>query len=143
MKLNPKRDYTLASLTFGATLLFSCSENTTLQQMPDDIANHGNAITATITPTNPSRTCIDGDPAVTGQAGLLWTPGDALGVFSATSIQVQYVKQNQNRNEAEATFVAASGAEAIASPAYAYYPYSADNDGRTPSDLLGLVPMEQ
>lgn len=144
MKLNPKRDYTLASLTFGATLLFSCSENSTLQQMPDDIANHENAITATITPTNPSRTCIDGDPAVTGQAGLLWTPGDALGVFaSATSSQVQYVKQNQIDDEAEATFVAASGAKAIDSPAYAYYPYSADNNGRTPSDLLGLVPMEQ
>ena len=144
MKLNPKRDYTLASLTFGATLLFSCSENSTLQQMPDDIANHENAITATITPTNPSRTCIDGDPAETGQAGLLWTPGDALGVFaSATSSQVQYVKQNQIDDEREATFIAAPGAETIASPAYAYYPYSADNDGRTPSDLLGLVPMEQ
>lgn len=143
MKLNPKRDYTLASLTFGASLLFSCSENSTLQQMPDDIANHENAITATITPTNPSRTCIDGDPAVTGQAGLLWTPGDALGVFaSATSSQVQYIKQNST-TEGEATFIAISESQAIASPAYAYYPYYAENNGRTPTDLLGLVPMEQ
>ena len=143
MKLNPKRDYTLASLTFGASLLFSCSENSTLQQMPDDIANHENAITATITPTNPSRTCIDGDPAETGQAGLLWTPGDALGVFaSATSSQVQYIKQNST-TEGEATFIAISESQAIASPAYAYYPYYAENNGRTPTDLLGLVPMEQ
>lgn len=139
MKFYLNRNTALAGIALSGVLLVSCDDTS----MPA-IGDNDNTITATIAPTRESRTCIEGDPATTGSADILWTPGDALGVFaSATSAQVQYIKKNQYSNESEAEFVAYSSAEAVAAPAYAYYPYSDDNSNRTPDDLLGRIPAYQ
>lgn len=137
MKFYLNRNTALAGIALSGVLLVSCDDTS----MPA-IGDNDNTITATIAPTRESRTCIEGDPATTGSADILWTPGDALGVFaSATSAQVQYIKKNQYSNESEAEFVAYSSA--VAAPAYAYYPYSDDNSNRTPDDLLGRIPVYQ
>lgn len=89
-----------------------------------------------------TRTCIDSDTLVPGQnAAVLWMPEDQLGVFSADMANVLYVNDEKTECVPNASFsstVAVSG-EIM----YAYYPYSAENDGREATSLVGTVPARQ
>ena len=90
-----------------------------------------------------TRTCIDG--AGIGEdktLPLLWTPSDEVGVFSSGgSVNVRYVNDETEMNVANASF---SAAEAVSGEImYAYYPYSAENDGREATSLVGTVPARQ
>ncbi|MCF0173634.1 MAG: hypothetical protein HUJ91_07925 [Bacteroidales bacterium] len=73
-------------------------------------------------------------------AGVVWTDGDALGVYesSASTTQAQYSYSGEPA--AIATF---GSSAALDEPAYAYYPYSAANDGKAPTALVGNLPATQ
>ncbi len=117
--------------------LSSCSD-----QNPDsEIPQAGGTIIATTEESAPgSRSCVDGDIDLsTGVLGLMWTDGDELGVFATSGAQVRYTKSNSD-SERKAAFTPQG--DAIA-PRYAYYPYSAENDGRDLNSLIGSVPSEQ
>ena len=90
-----------------------------------------------------TRTCIDAGALVEGEsAAVLWMPGDSLGVFSSGgSANVRYVNDETEVNVANASF---SAAESVSGEImYAYYPYSAENDGREATSLVGTVPARQ
>lgn len=90
-----------------------------------------------------TRTCIDAGALVEGEsAAVLWMPGDSLGVFSSGgSANVRYVNDETEVNVPNASF---SAAEAVSGEIlYAYYPYSAENDGREATSLVGTVPARQ
>ena len=90
-----------------------------------------------------TRTCIDAGALVEGEsAAVLWMPGDSLGVFSSGgSDNVRYVNDETEVNVANASF---SAAESVSGEImYAYYPYSAENDGREATSLVGTVPARQ
>ena len=69
-----------------------------------------------------TRTVVGGADA-DGSLEMLWSPGDSIGVFSASgSDDVPYVN---SAAEASATAVFTGSMDAGSIPAYAYYPYSA------------------
>lgn len=120
----------MTALGLGAA---SCS-------MTDASDHHAkNAIIASVKSPAQTRTAVDGDPA-DGVVGILWTAGDQLGVFNADAkSQILYSKAGIE-NEAKGVFTPASQGGA---PVFAYYPYSADNNGRTASSLNGVIPTTQ
>ncbi len=136
--LSTMRLKTTILLTAGLVAsLSSCSD-----QNPDsEIPQAGGTIIATTEESAPgSRSCVDGDIDLsTGVLGLMWTDGDELGVFATSGAQVRYTKSNSD-SERKAAFTPQG--DAIA-PRYAYYPYSAENDGRDLNSLIGSVPSEQ
>lgn len=120
----------MTALGLGAA---SCS----MTDAPDHHAK--NAIIASVKPPTQTRTAVDGNPA-DGVVGILWTAGDQLGVFDADAkSQILYSKAG-TENEAKGVFTTASKAGA---PAFAYYPYSADNDGKAATSLTGVIPLNQ
>lgn len=135
-----KFDMKLSALVaaMGLAALSSCS---------DDVLNgwgkKGNTtLTASIDDARmESRTCIDPKSYSGNVTGVLWTPDDCLGVFGDASTKNAKFTNVETTNVAKASFKGdlADGE----SPLYAYYPYSADNDGKDPSALSGTVSAEQ
>lgn len=71
----------------------------------------------------PETRTVVGGAAADGSLEMLWSPGDSIGVFSASgSDDVPYVN---SAAEASATAVFTGSMDAGSIPAYAYYPYSA------------------
>ena len=87
-----------------------------------------------------TRTCVDGS-ASGGTVGILWTPGDCIGVYgSEGAVNAKFTSSSTGAvPEAEFSGTLPSGEE----PAYAYYPYSADNDGYDASAVRGTLNLEQ
>lgn len=87
-----------------------------------------------------TRTCVDGS-APDGTVGILWTPGDCIGVYgSKGTVNAKFTSSSTGAvPEAEFSGILPSGEE----PAYAYYPYSADNDGSPASSVRGTLDLEQ
>lgn len=123
----------LVALTLG---LASCSETDV-----NDFGHNETNIVATVSSPLQSRTAVDGDPANSSTVGIMWTDGDELGVFDANGANhTRYVKLTEG-TVAEAEFGSATGSSFM--PKYAYYPYSADNDGRDITALTGTVAATQ
>ena len=135
-----KFDMKLSALVaaMGLAALSSCS---------DDVLNgwgkKGNTtLTASIDDARmESRTCIDPKSYSGNVTGVLWTPDDCLGVFGDASTKNAKFTNVETTNVAKASFKGdmVDGE----SPLYAYYPYSAGNDGKDPSALSGTVSAEQ
>ena len=100
-------------------------------------------IIATVNTPPATRTAM-GEPEEGANAvGILWTSDDRIGVFEASSASQRcYTKTSDSGNKADAIF-AANGIEPLADPMYAYYPYNAENDGRSVTSLWGNVPHQQ
>lgn len=87
-----------------------------------------------------ARTCVDPTKYADGVVGLLWTPGDALGVYGTNGTKNAMFTTTDKRS-GRASF---SGTLALGeTPQYAYYPYSADNATRAVDALRGSVSAEQ
>ena len=88
-----------------------------------------------------TKSCIDPTVYSQNKVGLLWTPGDKLGVFgSASSKNVAF----SNSLSSPATNAAFSGTLGEGeTPQYAYYPYTAANDDKTFDALVGKVSAVQ
>lgn len=80
-----------------------------------------------------SRTAIDPTLYQGGEVGILWTKDDELGVFGGDVRNARFT----NTLEEAAGRTAFSGE--CAEPRYAYYPYSAANDGREATNLVGSL----
>ena len=87
-----------------------------------------------------TRTCVDGS-ASGGTFGILWTPDDCIGVYGSEGTENAKFASSSTGAVPEAEFSGTlpSGEE----PAYAYYPYSADNDGSDASAVRGTLNLEQ
>ena len=88
-----------------------------------------------------TKSCIDPTVYSQNKVGLLWTSGDMLGVFgSAGSANVAF----SNSLSSPATNAAFSGNLGDGeTPLYAYYPYTAANDGKAYDALAGKVSAVQ
>ena len=88
-----------------------------------------------------SRTCIDTNHYSGGVTGLLWTPGDQLGVYGTGSTKNAPFTLKQTEKTSKGTFrgTLADGE----APKYAYYPYSEANNGKAVTSLSGTVSAVQ
>lgn len=122
----------------GLAGLCSCSDEAGLRW-----AGNGNTtITASIDGADAlTRTCIDPTEYDNGVVGVLWTPGDQLGVFGNGSTKNALFTNSSTTNVDRASFTGtlAEGE----TPQYAYYPYSKANAGKAVTELTGTVSAEQ
>lgn len=87
-----------------------------------------------------TRTCVDGSTA-DDAVGILWTPGDSIGVYGTDGTQnVPFVSTNTGA-VAEAIF--SGNLKQGEAPAYAYYPYSEDNASADLSAVKGSLKLVQ
>ena len=82
-----------------------------------------------------TRSCIDPTVYRDGVTGLMWSPRDSIGVFSADGKENARFVSNSDANVKNAVFAGTMGAV----PEYAYFPYTAENDGLSPTELKGSV----
>lgn len=121
----------------GLAGLCSCSDEAGLRW-----AGNGNTtITASIDGADAlTRTCIDPTEYDNGVVGVLWTPGDQLGVFGNSTKNALFTNSSTtNVDRASFTGTLADGE----TPQYAYYPYSEANAGKAATELTGTVSAEQ
>ena len=88
-----------------------------------------------------SRTCIDTNHYSGGVTGLLWTPGDQLGVYGTGSTKNAPFTLKQTEKTSKGTFSGElAGGE---TPQYAYYPSAEANNGKAVTALSGTVSAVQ
>lgn len=85
-----------------------------------------------------SRSAIDPTQYAEGAVGILWTPDDAIGVYSENETNIKFTNQSAASQGRTKFAGAISG-----SPMYAYYPYSEENDGLSADNLKGCLPLRQ
>ena len=124
-------------VALGLAALCGCSD-----EFGNGWGSKGNTtLTATIDQAGvQSRTCIDPTSYDDGVVGLFWTPEDRLGVFGTNTQNARF--DNQSSTEASQASFTGTLAEGD-KPQYAYYPYSAANDGKEVTKLSGTVNAEQ
>ncbi|MDD6809422.1 MAG: CotH kinase family protein [Bacteroidales bacterium] len=82
-----------------------------------------------------TRSCIDPTVYRDGVTGLMWSPRDSIGVFGADGTENARFVSNSDANVKNAVFAGTMGAV----PEYAYFPYTSENDGLSPTELKGSV----
>ena len=121
----------LLSVLTGAVLT-ACSVNDLIEPVPGG----GNfIISVEAEDAAQTRTCIDPTVYRDGVTGLMWSPKDSIGVFSAEGKENALFVSNSDANVKNAVFAGTMGAV----PEYAYFPYTTDNDGLSPTELKGSV----
>lgn len=97
-------------------------------------------ITAYIEQPAATRACITTDIDGQTQVPVLWSPADALGVFTSSDNNVKYTNTTRLNNIEVATFATAS--TVTGTPECAYYPYSSAA-GTDKTALSGTLPQSQ
>lgn len=87
-----------------------------------------------------TRTCVDSS-SPEGVAGILWSPKDTIGVFGEKGTKNALFVATNTVNTAETQFTGSMAAGDA--PAYAYYPYSADNAAAEKTALKGDLKLTQ
>lgn len=96
-------------------------------------------VVAEIAGTGPqSRSCVDGATLGLDFVGMLWEPADEIGIYGTADNNVKFVNEATS-NQRKTTF---SG-QSKGMIQYAYFPWSADNDGVAVTALKGTLPAEQ
>lgn len=122
----------LLSIIAGA-MLASCAD---IAENEPEITLKDVTITAAIDDGEvETRTCIDPTQYEDNVTGLMWSPNDSIGVFSASGTENARFVSNSDANAKNAVFAGTMSAV----PEYAYYPYTAENDGLSPRELKGSV----
>ena len=86
-----------------------------------------------------TRTCVDSENTM--KTGILWSPGDVIGVYGNSGTKNAVFTTPIVSNAAETVFSGTlAGSE---QPEYAYYPYSEDNNGSDRTALKGNLKLEQ
>ena len=120
----------LLSLIAGA-MMASCADIA-----ENEIIGRDTFITAVIDDGGAeTRTCIDPTVYRDGVTGLLWSPNDSIGVFSESGTENARFVSNSEAKVKNAVFAGTMSTV----PEYAYYPYTAENDGLAPTGLKGSV----
>ena len=90
-----------------------------------------------------TRTCIDPSDVVEGEkVPVRWSASDELGAFSdGGSLNVKYTIKDLKDDGRNASFSTTSSVKG--GIAYAYYPYSSENDGKAATALTGTIPSVQ
>ena len=87
-----------------------------------------------------TRTCV-GSSTADGTVGILWTPGDQIGVYGTDGTRNALFTSTNTGPVAEAVFSGdLKGGE---SPAYAYYPYAEENASADRSAIRGDLKLVQ
>ena len=121
----------LLSVLTGAVLT-ACSVNDLIEPVPGG----GNfIISVEAEDAAQTRTCIDPTVYRDGVTGLMWSPKDSIGVFSAEGKENALFVSNSDANVKNAVFAGTMSSV----PEYAYFPYTTDNDGLAPTSLKGSV----
>lgn len=121
----------LLSVLTGAVLT-ACSVNDLIEPVPGG----GNfIISVEAEDAAQTRTCIDPTVYRDGVTGLMWSPKDSIGVFSAEGKENALFVSNSDANVKNAVFAGTMGAV----PEYAYFPYTSENNGIRPTELKGSV----
>lgn len=136
--MSSKNLLTAVTMT-AAALFFSCTDEEFVgadslryQAIQAEIADPSEA--------QQSRSCVDVKNPSTSFIGLLWQPADKIGVFSQDGTTGNYQFTNTaTENVPQTEF----GGNMSGDPYYAYYPYSAENDGANVTALKGTLPAEQ
>ena len=122
----------LLSIIAGA-MLASCAD---IAENEPEITLKDVTITAAIDDGEvETRTCIDPTVYRDGVTGLLWSPNDNIGVFSKSGTENALFVSNSDANEKNAVFAGKMSTV----PEYAYFPYTTENDGLSPTALKGSV----
>ena len=136
MKFNFLR--TVAIMT-AVAFLGSCVEE---EVVGDDFSR-----TQKITVENPefddeqsSRSCVDVKNTNTSFTGFLWQPDDKIGVYTKDGSERNVLFTNIAKKNVSSTEFAG---EMSGTPHYAYFPYSAANDGKAVTELMGTILTEQ
>ena len=136
--MSSKNLLTAVTMT-AAALFFSCTDEEFVgadslryQAIQAEIADPSEA--------QQSRSCVDVKNPSTSFIGLLWQPADKIGVFSQDGTTGNYQFTNTATENVPHTEF---GGEMSGDPYYAYYPYSAENDGAKITELKGTLPAEQ
>ena len=87
-----------------------------------------------------TRTCVDSS-SPEGVTGILWSPKDAIGVYGDNGTKNALFEATNTVNTAEAQFIGSMTSSDT--PAYAYYPYSADNAAAEVTALKGDLKLTQ
>lgn len=87
-----------------------------------------------------TRTCV-GNSTDDGMVGILWTPGDCIGVYGTDGTRNALFASTNTGNVPEAIF--SGDLKQGEAPAYAYYPYSEDNASADPSAIKGNLKLTQ
>ena len=89
-----------------------------------------------------TRTCMgDANAQVGEKVPMMWTPGDSIGVFSTGSKNVCYTNDEKKENVINTSFSTLDYVSGNIQ--YAYYPYSAENEGKSTEALSGSIPQRQ
>ena len=129
---------TAAAITTAA-FLSSCTQ---IEGVGDDYSRNQTIAIEMNVPLEPleTRTCVDVKNATSASVGFLWQPGDKIGVYTKDGSEKNIPFTNPAiENVASAKFEGAMSG----TPYYAYYPYSADNDGVDITKLKGKLLAEQ
>lgn len=87
-----------------------------------------------------SRSCVDLINTNNNVISFLWQPGDQIGVFTKDGKEGNVLFTNPKKHNAATTEFAG---EINGTPYYAYFPYSAKNDGKPVTALVGTILSEQ
>lgn len=87
-----------------------------------------------------TRTCV-GNSTDDGMVGILWTPGDCVGVYGTDGTRNALFASTNTGNVPEAIF--SGDLKQGEAPAYAYYPYSEDNASADLSAVKGSLKLVQ
>lgn len=129
----------IAASLLAMALCAGCAEEPSGTSVPGAVAPGINAeIVGAMT-----RTCIDPSDVVEGEkVPVRWSASDELGAFSdGGSLNVKYTIKNLMDDERNASFSTTSSVKG--GIAYAYYPYSSENDGKAATSLTGTIPSVQ
>lgn len=119
----------------AALVMASCDSDVNGPQSNDNVT----VITASISEAAPaSRTAIDPTAYEGGHVGLLWSPGDAIGVYDGATVRNARFDNQSQTASGRTTF-----AGNCSNPQYAYYPYSADNDASEVTAVKGSLAAVQ
>lgn len=122
----------LLSIIAGA-MLASCAD---IAENEPEITLKDVTITAVIDDGEvETRTCIDPTQYKDNVTGLMWSPKDSIGVFSASGTENARFVSNSDANAKNAVFAGTMSSV----PEYAYFPYTTENDGLSPTALKGSV----
>lgn len=125
-----------AILSCGMLGLSACQEETLVQ----NVEKNSVTIIGRLKNDMQTRTCVDSS-SPEGVAGILWSPKDTIGVYGEKGTKNALFVATNTVNTAEAQFTGSMTAGDA--PAYAYYPYSADNAAAEKTALKGDLKLTQ
>lgn len=118
-------------LAIATLLSVSCTQDDLRRLSPK------NSIIASIQSAS-TRTAVDNTEEGSDVTGIVWTKGDQIGVFDKEGTAQRCYEKVGTERQPKAEF-SATGV-AFDEPKFAYYPYSAKNEGTNMTQLQGNIP---